>query len=586
MDVIEEIKDRLAVEDVIGEYIQLKRAGRNFRGLSPFSNEKTPSFMVSPEKQIWHDFSSNKGGNIFSFVMEMEGLDFKGALDLLARKAGIDLEQTRGSKRVGGVNKERLIEINERAAKFYQAQLAANNEVLAYAIRERGFSKKTILDWRLGYSPTQNNALVTYLKGLGFKDNEIKAAGVATSHSGLIRDMFRGRLMIPLQDPQGLIIGFTARVLDKQDTYSPKYINTPQTALYDKSRHIYGLHFAKQSIREVGYVLVAEGNLDVISSHQASVSQVVATAGTALTESHLKGLSRLTNDIRLCFDSDKAGISATERAITMASRLRISLGVVDLQTGKDPDELIRKDPQLWKQAIANSVYAIDWLIKIQEDRFDLKSAQGKRGFSDAILPVIQQLDDAVEKDHYLNRLASILSVSKDSLSDKLNRSGSERKSLRRNKVSVSEHKGEQIEIAKCEDHLLSLMIFKSDLRPRLKVIKNEMLTRESAKELMRLLKEKPLITIDELANLDKVAEYVKILMLQYEELYQGLELDELNYEAARLQTRLIAGYVKQQKISITAELQTADGQKADKLLEEARRLDRLLRVNQGEGINA
>lgn len=585
MDTVEEIKNRLAVEDVIGEYVQLKRAGRNFRGLSPFTSEKTPSFMVSPEKQIWHDFSSNKGGNIFSFVMEMEGVDFKEALELLARKAGVDLAQMRSTKRSGGVSKERLYEANDRAAKFYQTQLAANNEALAYAIRERGLSKSTLLQWKLGYSPNQGRALVSYLTHLGFSDAEIKSAGLATSRSDALGDMFRGRLMIPLHDPQGRIIGFTARLLAK-DGYGPKYINTPQTSLYDKSRHIFGLHFAKQAIREQKFALITEGNLDVISSHQAGVNQVVATAGTALTEWHLKGLSRFTSDIRLCFDADKAGVGATERAIAIASRLKISLGIVDIRLGKDPDELIRKDPKLWERAIETRAYAVDWLIKTQSGRFDLGTAQGKREFSDAVMPVIRQLDDPVEKDHYLNKLADILDVSKESLADKLGRSNSSDRVLKRNKVSTSEVRVDQIEIAKCEDHLLSLMISRRSLRSSLKVVKSEMLTRQPAKQLLGILREDPGISSVSLAGLDKVGEYVKILLLQYEELYQGLEPSELRYEAARLQTRLIAGYVKEQKLNIAKELQTADDQNAQKLLEQARRLDKLLRVNQGESINA
>src|SRR6476660_2089662 len=228
-DAKEEVRARLNIEDVIGEYVQLKRAGRNWKGLSPFGNEKTPSFVVSPEKQIWHDFSSGRGGSVFNFVMEMEGVDFKGALELLARKAGVDLEQYRtASSGKRGPNKERLYQINEAAAHFYQVQFSKNKTALEYVFKKRLFTKETALEWRLGYSPNTGDALMKYLATKGFTPAEMKQAGVTAQRYSTPTDMFRGRLMIPLQDPQGRVIGFTARLLEDNPN-APKYINTPQT---------------------------------------------------------------------------------------------------------------------------------------------------------------------------------------------------------------------------------------------------------------------------------------------------------------------------------------------------------------------
>ena len=219
-------------------------------------------------------------------------------------------------------------------------------------LKKRAYSKETALEWRLGYAPNNGSALIDFAKSKGFTEAEIKQAGLsAQSYRGGIQDMFRGRLMIPLQDPQGRVIGFTARQLD-EDPNAPKYINTPQTVLYDKSRHIYGLHLAKESIRKSKFAVMVEGNLDVIASHQAGVRQVVATAGTALTEPHLKALSRFTGDIRLAFDADSAGVAATERAIPIASRVKVSLSIIDIPSGKDPDDLIKQDPKLWQDATA------------------------------------------------------------------------------------------------------------------------------------------------------------------------------------------------------------------------------------------
>src|SRR5947209_885289 len=224
MDAVEEVKQRLSIEDIVGEYVQLKRAGRNYKGLSPFGNEKTPSFIVSPEKQIWHDFSTGRGGNMFSFVMEMEGLDFKGTLELLARKAGIDLSQYQtGRSAETGKLKERLYEANELAAKFYQVQFSKHKQALDYIFQKRKFTKGVALTFQLGYAPNTGSALGNFLKKQGFNENEIQKAGLVTKrYNQGLGDMFRGRIMIPLQDPQGRIVGFTARLLDDEPN-APKY---------------------------------------------------------------------------------------------------------------------------------------------------------------------------------------------------------------------------------------------------------------------------------------------------------------------------------------------------------------------------
>jgi len=349
VDAVDEIKQRLAIEDVIGEYVELKRAGRNFRGLSPFGAEKTPSFMVSPEKQIWHDLSSGKGGNIFSFVMEMEGLDFKGALEHLSRKAGVDLAQYRSSNYAKNAQiKERLYSALELASKYYQLQLKGNKDVLEYVLKERAITKDTVVEFKIGYAPAGGQALSQFLLKKGFTVDEVKKAGLGNIFNGNLRDMFRERMMIALMDSQGRVIGFTARILN-DDPNAPKYINTPQTLLYDKSRHVFGLHLAKDAIRKSDFAVVVEGNMDVIASHQAGVKNVVATAGTAMTTGHLKEISRFASDIRLSFDQDKAGQNATERTVILVTSMDIKLGVITIPSGKDPDELIKADKTVWQK---------------------------------------------------------------------------------------------------------------------------------------------------------------------------------------------------------------------------------------------
>lgn len=583
MDAVEEVRNRLAIEDVIGEYVQLKRAGRNWRGLSPFSNEKSPSFMVSPEKQIWHDFSSGKGGNMFSFVMEVEGLDFKGALELLARKAGIDIEQYRSSSSQGGPDKEKLYTIIEAATRFYQVQFSQNKVALEYVFKKRQFTKATALEWRLGYSPNNGTSLLDFLKTKKFTEDEIKQAGLTSDYRGL-QDMFRGRLMIPLQDAQGRVIGFTARLL-VDDPNAPKYINTPQTVLYDKSRHIYGLHLAKESIRKSKFAVLVEGNLDVIASHQAGIKQVVATAGTALTEPHLKALSRFTGDIRLSFDADKAGVAATERAIPIASRVKVSLSIIDIPSGKDPDELIKQDPKLWEEAIGKNKYALDWLTDLYAQKLDLKSAVGKREFSDVLLPVVRALADPVERDHYLTAIAETIGVSKEALTQKYTKTTSEETPVRQRRVKVEPAKLDKIAVEnqKTQDNFLSLMLMRPTLREFMTIITDEMMFTEQGKALLKFLQANPDFhgKLEQSKELQKSADYVKIQSLLYEELYQGLELNELHYEAARLQARLIAQFVKSKKDQLVSELESSDDANTRRILEQVKKYDQLL--NQVKG---
>jgi len=416
-DAKEEVRARLNIEDVIGEYVQLKRAGRNFKGLSPFSGEKTPSFFVSPDKHIWHDFSSNKGGDVFSFVMEVEGLDFRQALELLARRAGVDLSlyQTSGSQELAQ-KKKRLLAANELAATYYQQSLVSNPRAVEYVFKRRKLSKTIVQNFRIGYAPNSGDALVGFLEKKGFKKQELKDAGLTNRFGG---DLFRGRMMVPLMDSSGQVIGFTGRIIT-DDPSAPKYLNTPQTLLYDKSRHVFGLSQAKEAIRKADQAVIVEGNLDVVSSHQVEIVNVVATAGTALTEHHLRALSRLTSNVKLAFDGDKAGLAATERAIPIAQTVGVELSIVSLpDSAKDPDELIQQDPQLWQKAIDDSAPVVDWVIAQFARRENLQAAAGKRAFTTAALGVIRSLKDLVEQEHYMTQIAAMTDTSRETLQRKM-----------------------------------------------------------------------------------------------------------------------------------------------------------------------
>ncbi len=579
MDAAEEIKQRLNIEDVIGEYVELKRAGRNFRGLSPFTSEKTPSFMVSPEKQIWHDFSSGKGGNMFSFVMEMEGLDFKGALELLARKAGVDLSQYRSSNYARNAKtKERLYECLELATKFYQTQFKNNRAALEYILKKRAFSKQTALGFRIGYAPDGGEALARFLTGKGFTPTELKQAGLGNVFRGNLRDMFRGRIMIPLMDSSGRVVGFTARLL-KDDPNAPKYINTPATMLYDKSRHVFGLHAAKEAIRKRDFAVVVEGNMDVIASHQANVRNVVATAGTAMTKPHLKEIGRFTHDIRLCFDQDKAGVSATERTIILANQMDIKLGVITIPAGKDPDELIRSDAKAWEDSLDNSEYALDWLIKKYAAEHSLTSGVGKKEFTAKIMPILDHISNSVEKEHYKRSVADMLGVTYEALDQQAKPAS--QKVLKKAK-NQTVHDVANADILKSENQYMSLMFMQPSLRVYMALVEPYMFISNEAAELFKTIKampkEKAKDILEVHKNVQQVTDYGKIVTLLYEELYAHLEFVELEYEAARLQVRVIEHYVKDQKRAVVEKLQQeADETTVTKLLTKAKKLDQLLK---------
>jgi len=575
MDAVAEIKSRLNIEDVIGEYVELKRAGRNFKGLSPFGSEKSPSFMVSPDKQIWHDFSSGKGGNMFSFIMEMEGLDFKGALELLARKAGVDLEQFRGQGGPSGQSKEALFTILELATKFYQTQFAGNREALEYVLRKRQFSKETALEWQLGYAPNSGRALVDFLKSKNYKEADIKLAGLTNRYGG---DMFRGRIMIPLADPQGRVIGFTARLL-ADDPNAPKYINTPQTPLYDKSRHVYGLHLAKDAVRRSNYAVVSEGNLDVIASHQASVRQVVATAGTALTEQHLKALSRFTGDIRLCFDADKAGLNATERAIPIASKVGVTLSIISLPSGKDPDELIKQDKTIWEQVITKPQPALDWLIERYKVQVDITTAPGKRQFTDVLLPTIQALTDSVEKDHYLNLLAETLQVNREALTTKLaDTKAADKPALKKTpKPTVVDPLLQKTN--RSIGLLMSIMLVQPTLRDRLETTPEYIFEGEAA-DMRQFLLDNREFNVRKAEGLPaEQRDYGNRLLLQYETEYQPLDPSEIPYTADLLRRSIIDDYAKYQtrRLSQAMESQTLSDEEQRALLTKVAALNKLRR---------
>lgn len=553
-DAKEEVRARLNIEDVIGEYVQLKRAGRNFKGLSPFTAEKTPSFVVSPDKHIWHDFSSNKGGDIFSFIMEVEGIDFRASLEHLAHKAGVDLTvyDTKGSQEIAE-RKKRILLAHDLATNYYQQSLIKNPHAVEYVFKKRKLSKQIVQDFKIGYAPTSGDALVRFLTKKGFSPAELSSAGLVNRFGG---DLFRGRMMVPLMDGVGQVIGFTGRII-VDDVHAPKYLNTPQTLLYDKSRHVFGLSQAKESIRAEDYSVIVEGNLDVVSSHQVGVSQVVATAGTAMTEYHLRALVRLSSCIRLAFDGDKAGLAATERAIPIAQDVGVELAIVSLPaSAKDPDELIQQDPKLWQIAIDQAEPAVDWVIKQYSLRDDLKTAAGKRQFTTAALEVVRMLQDPVEQEYYIAKIASYSDSSIEALKDKLSIKGIHpQKTYKKIVQPIFEPQDPDY----YQDNLLSIALIDGATHQLFTSVDPQTFVGDDRQLLVEYLSKNGGNSIGEIPqDLQKIAEYVKMLLLRADVRYADWNDKDRFSETARLLRQVANEHKKKQRDLLNEQLRDAE----------------------------
>lgn len=549
-DAREEIKSRISIEDLAGEYLELKRTGRNFKALSPWTNERTPSFIVSPDKQIWHDFSSGKGGDIFGFIMEVEGMNFREALEFLARKAGVEIE-TFNSKRSKEIaeKKERLRKILQISSNFYQHMLIRDKKALNYVFKKRKLSKEIVQDFKVGYAPNGQKILTNFLLKKGFSLNDIRDAGLLNRFGG---DIFRNRMVITLKDASGEPVGFTGRIIDDEPN-APKYLNTPQTLLYDKSSNIFGLSQAKNEIRKTGFAVVVEGNMDVISSHQVGVENVVATAGTAMTVNHLKALSRFSNDIRLCFDSDQAGINATERTISLGQQAGVELSIITLDQSagqaKDPDELIQKDIELWRKSIANPQPAMEWIFDQYQKRLDISTAKGKKDFSTIALKLVENLNDPVEKDFYINEISKRIGVSKATLLNKIGEEKKPEKTKKRVKIEKTDKKF--VDDFLYEDDLLALAIKEPRLAKMLSDLKENSLHGEQRNKILEILKS------EDMELLKSFDEYVKILLLKADERLGNIK-ESATDEMKRLIQKVKTENLRTQKENLQAELENAE----------------------------
>jgi len=431
MGEVDEIKERIDAVELISNYVQLKKTGRSYKGLCPFHAENTPSFVVFPDSGTWHCFGAcSEGGDIFTFVMKREGWDFRTALEELARQAGVELQPRAGQQEVEDQERARLREILTAAATYFNHLLlnAPPAQTARDYVARRGFKAHTVEIFQLGYALDEWHALEIFLTGKGYTLQELIAAGVSVEREdGRVYDRFRGRLMIPIRDARGRVIGFGARTLDPDG--APKYLNSPQTPLFDKSNTLYGLDMAAKGIRAADRVVIVEGYMDVMQAHQAGFSNVVAQLGTALTEENLRRLTRYTRRIVLALDPDTAGQAATMRGLDVArqalepelepvfdarglmrleGRLSADIRVLTLPPGHDPDDLIRADPARWAVLVDQAAPLVEHYIQTLLKGQDLADPKVKAQLADALVPVIREIASPVEREHYAQQLARAL----------------------------------------------------------------------------------------------------------------------------------------------------------------------------------
>jgi DNA primase len=415
MDQVSQIREKIDIVSFISEYIPLKKAGRNFKANCPFHGEKTPSFVVSPERQIWHCFGCGLGGDCYTFLMQYERLEFPEALRLLAKRVGIELQSQERNSGLA-TQKERLYKINSLTKEYYHYVLTkhpAGKRALAY-LKNRGVSDKIIQTFMLGFAP-YGNALTKYLiSKKKFVREDLVAAGVVFQKGRDVVDFFRGRLMFPLIDHRDNVVGFAGRILDKNETTS-KYINTRETLIYHKGEQFYGLHITKDAIRRTNQAIIVEGEFDVISCFENGVANVVAVKGTALTEAQVNLLGRFAQKITFCFDGDKAGQEAIKRSLAVVEKKGLTPTVIEIPGGKDPDEALQKEPGLFKKAVHEDENIYDYLFEKALAAVVIETVDGKKQFADMLLPVIATIKNEIIKEHYIKKISAELDISYESI---------------------------------------------------------------------------------------------------------------------------------------------------------------------------
>ncbi len=594
----EEIKSRLDIIDIIRDYIPLKAAGANFRALCPFHNEKSPSFMVSPEKQIFHCFGCGEGGDIFSFVMKIEGVDFIEALRILAPKAGVQLKK-QNPQLISLRNK--LLDILDISKKYYNQNLLENNNSknAREYLKQRGLKIETIKEWEIGYSNDRWDNVINFLKQKGFNDNEIFQSGMSVKSSNGDRyyDRFRGRIMFPINNANGNIVAFSARISPEKEAEEKmgKYINSPQTEIYNKSIILFGLDRAKINIKKEDEAVIVEGQMDVITAYQAGFKNTIASSGTALTEEQVKLIKRFTENISLAFDMDKAGELAVDRGITEAMKAGMNIRVIEIPNSKDPDECIKKDLMVWQNAVKNAKLMMQYYFDKILLNIDLQDINQKKQATQKLLSIILKINNKIEQDFWLKELSQKIDIKEELLREaitknknnnqqkKYNNKEEENKNINQIKKISREEKISELLLALIMRFSFVLEYLQNNLQTD-KIIgnlqktiyknlifyytKNSNITNIDYDNFKEFIKENK----TEIDNIDIQFKMIEKLIFIGEEEFFNIEKDKVKDEAIKLVLELNKSYNKNKKKIILKNIIIAeknnDQQKANNLIKE------------------
>lgn len=504
---IEEIKNRLDIVEVIGSYIKLQKAGANFRALCPFHSEKKPSFFVSPRLQIFKCFGCGAGGDIFKFIMMIENVEFGDALRILAQKAGIEIEKVPLKLKT---ERQKILDILEISCLFFEKQLEGEKgkEVKEY-LKKRGIGESSIQKWRIGYAPNSKKALLNFLLDRGFKTEEIKKTGLLFKKNGEYFDRFRGRIMFPIFDFNSQVIGFSGRIFGEREKEKgvAKYVNTPNTLVFDKGKVLYGLNFAKKAIREKDFCVLVEGQTDCILVSQAGTENVVATSGTALTPYHLRVLKRHTSNLVIAFDMDVAGEGATKRGIDLAQMLDFNIKIILLPKEKDPADVVSEGKEKWEKYLNSAKDILTFYFETAFSNFDKNTPEGKKEIAKILLPVLKRIPNKIVQASWIQRLAKELKVKEEDIREELKKVKIEREMT--DLITFEEKLPEMKKKSKkelLEERVISLLIRKPDL---IDLIKEDFLDFFSEKSLKILNSLKEGILKKEEKEISKILEKIE-----------------------------------------------------------------------------
>ncbi len=467
MSTITEVKQRTDIVEIISDYVPLQKAGRNFKALCPFHSEKHPSFFVFPEQQTWHCFGAcGTGGDVFSFVMKKEGIDFGQVLRLLAQRAGVTLSSAEVSGGAEDKKKERLFQINEAATEYFHHLLLSTKagEAARNYLSKRKIALETIKEFRLGFSPNSWDALKKFLISKEYEEQELIETGlIIEKQGGNSYDRFRNRLMFPICDVQSRVVGFGARALDES---LPKYVNSPQTAIFDKSSSLYGINKAKSAIKQKNLVIIVEGYMDVLTAHQHGWQNVVASMGTSVTERQVAIAKSLTKSIALALDADAAGEEATLRSAEVSARSldKAEVKAILMPQGKDPDEVISEDLALWQSLVEKALPVLDFAFETVISKVDINKAKDKSLAVQKLLPLVCEIKDPIQQSHYIRKLAHTLKVSESAITATLRKSQAEQRRQRLTKAVEQPRFTRQLVSSPIEEYCLALLLQYPELR--------------------------------------------------------------------------------------------------------------------------